>query len=216
MKVTFLPSLILSTNLIVAANQNNNNNNNNTFIPSPPTIILPPGCTCQKSNVLLSQCTAFNCDCNCDVTPDMCDYNCCCDEDCTNSDKECLYDDSKKNVVRMCYDSSVALENINAKFPMKVEESIEVSTLCSYMNIIFFVVLHPLYIFFSTNTVSIKLLECIEWFVMCSNYQQCLQRSFFSACGLSATIPCFCTIQWNGVQTFSIWSQYNSYYCGGK
>eukprot|EP00957_Ditylum_brightwellii_P003514 266145-Ditylum_brightwellii.AAC.1 len=31
-------------------------------------IVMPPGCTCEKSGVKLSQCDAFSCDCNCDLT----------------------------------------------------------------------------------------------------------------------------------------------------
>ena len=43
----------------------------------------PQSCECAESGVSLSSCNLFKCKCICDVTAGKCDYNCCCDPDCT-------------------------------------------------------------------------------------------------------------------------------------
>jgi hypothetical protein len=43
----------------------------------------PQSCSCAETGVSLSSCELFKCDCICDVTAGKCDYNCCCDPDCT-------------------------------------------------------------------------------------------------------------------------------------
>jgi hypothetical protein len=53
---------------------------------------MPSGCTCQDP-VLVAQarggvpCHAFDCPCQCDVTPGICDVNCCCDRDCSDGER---------------------------------------------------------------------------------------------------------------------------------
>ena len=44
---------------------------------------FPQSCTCSETGVPLSTCELFKCDCICDVTAGKCDYNCCCDPDCS-------------------------------------------------------------------------------------------------------------------------------------
>lgn len=43
----------------------------------------PQSCTCAETGVALSKCDLFKCDCICDITAGKCDYNCCCDPDCS-------------------------------------------------------------------------------------------------------------------------------------
>ncbi len=44
----------------------------------------PQSCTCIETGVSPSDCKLFQCKCACDVTAGKCDYNCCCDPDCTS------------------------------------------------------------------------------------------------------------------------------------
>ena len=44
----------------------------------------PQSCQCTETGVALTECTMFKCGCVCDVTAGKCDYNCCCDPDCSS------------------------------------------------------------------------------------------------------------------------------------
>ena len=108
--------------------------NNMSLSEWSPTTIMPSGCECQKGGVVPYQCNSFDCDCGCDLTPNSCDLNCCCDEDCTNTEvsrfQVCVNDEKRStlhgNIMQMCYESDIGLEKVNVNYPMKVEESIEV------------------------------------------------------------------------------------------
>ncbi len=45
--------------------------------------LYPQSCTCAETGVSLASCSLFKCDCLCDSTAGKCDYNCCCDPDCS-------------------------------------------------------------------------------------------------------------------------------------
>lgn len=51
---------------------------------------FPQSCECVETNVPYSQCTMFKCTCACDLTAGKCDYNCCCDPDCSTNQVYCL------------------------------------------------------------------------------------------------------------------------------
>ena len=86
-------------------------------------ITLPPGCVCVQSGVRPQDCHAFDCDCPCDMSVDFCDWNCCCDPDCTDNDneeKECQDPYSPYLLTRLCYDSySTTLESIRPSYPIR-------------------------------------------------------------------------------------------------
>ena len=116
-----------------------NASNKTVLFQLKPTVTLPHGCTCQKSGVELSTCSAFNCDCACDLTTDICDLDCCCDEDCL--DKEisgfsiCSNVDNTNSIwdgLIMCNNSKY-FSKVKSKYPMKVEESIEVRNISLYI-----------------------------------------------------------------------------------
>lgn len=43
----------------------------------------PQSCSCAKDGVRRDNCDLFKCNCLCDVTAGKCDFNCCCDPDCS-------------------------------------------------------------------------------------------------------------------------------------
>lgn len=43
----------------------------------------PQSCECKQDGATKSTCDYFACTCACDITAGVCDYNCCCDVDCT-------------------------------------------------------------------------------------------------------------------------------------
>ena len=45
----------------------------------------PQSCSCQQDGVTTSTCTYYACNCACDLTAGVCDFNCCCDPDCSSS-----------------------------------------------------------------------------------------------------------------------------------
>lgn len=45
----------------------------------------PQSCECSENGVLPTNCELFKCKCTCDITAGSCDYNCCCDPDCTSA-----------------------------------------------------------------------------------------------------------------------------------
>jgi hypothetical protein len=52
----------------------------------------PQSCTCAQGGVLKTTCDMFRCSCICDVTAGVCDYNCCCDVDCSSEQVELCTD----------------------------------------------------------------------------------------------------------------------------
>lgn len=58
--------------------------------------IYPQSCTCVVSGALKKTCELFKCTCTCDLTAQVCDYNCCCDPDCSND-----------QVLLLCTDESI-------------------------------------------------------------------------------------------------------------
>ena len=46
--------------------------------------IYPQSCTCVVSGALKKTCELFKCTCTCDLTAQVCDFNCCCDPDCSD------------------------------------------------------------------------------------------------------------------------------------
>jgi hypothetical protein len=83
---------------------------------------MPQGCKCEKKSSLASECTHFDCDCTCDLTAGSCDYNCCCDPDCSvsevlrfeESDYGCILKDNEPEF-QQCYD----VERVNERYNME-------------------------------------------------------------------------------------------------
>jgi hypothetical protein len=44
----------------------------------------PQSCSCAENGVTSTNCELFRCNCVCDVTAGKCDYDCCCDPDCSS------------------------------------------------------------------------------------------------------------------------------------
>jgi len=88
-------------------------------------IWTPPGCTCSTSS-----CQNFDCSCNCDLTADICDSNCCCDGDCSTEDKSqfsstCTNDSVTPTSAfygRMCYED---VTKINPKYPVTLDTTVQ-------------------------------------------------------------------------------------------
>ena len=72
----------------------------------------PQACSCKETGVPLSQCSLYKCDCICDVTAGKCDYNCCCDPDCSDAQISRFSDAGGCSVAGVaatteyCYDST--------------------------------------------------------------------------------------------------------------
>lgn len=73
---------------------------------------MPQGCSCSDSKIDSdADCTIFDCDCGCDMTAGACDYNCCCDPDCSpaevsrfeNSNAGCILHEETP-AFQQCYD----------------------------------------------------------------------------------------------------------------
>ena len=43
----------------------------------------PQSCSCAENGVRRNACNLFKCNCLCDITAGKCDFNCCCDPDCS-------------------------------------------------------------------------------------------------------------------------------------
>jgi len=97
-------------------------------------IIMPPGCTCissYKNDVgIASKCKFFDCTCQCDLTPEMCDMNCCCDRDCmeieVNRFTICLNGGSV-HPARMCHETQAKLETTHVLYPQRIGDAPEVN-----------------------------------------------------------------------------------------
>ena len=84
----------------------------------------PQSCRCAQNLVRRDQCTVFDCTCICDVTALQCDYNCCCDPDCStdqisrfNSLGICSIATYSPSTIQNCY-SSLQLQSVNPRTPM--------------------------------------------------------------------------------------------------
>jgi len=81
---------------------------------------FPQSCTCAETGVSLSKCELFTCDCICDVTAGKCDYNCCCDPDCSADQVDRFKDldscalEGTGDTTQYCY-SSEHLSKINPR-----------------------------------------------------------------------------------------------------
>jgi hypothetical protein len=101
-------------------------------------VVMPPGCVCKKADATSpsssTTCDAFSCHCPCDLTAAACDPNCCCDPECPKSalvfNTTCTREfqtQTSRTKVKMCFDTSTGLEQINPSFPVRVSDTIEVS-----------------------------------------------------------------------------------------
>lgn len=87
----------------------------------------PQSCSCAESGVPLSQCSIFKCQCICDVTAGKCDYNCCCDPDCSSSQINrfnSLGVCSTEGVTtseQLCYDTAT-LVKVNPRSPLSAAQ----------------------------------------------------------------------------------------------
>ena len=84
----------------------------------------PQSCRCAQNLVRRDQCTLFDCTCICDTTALQCDYNCCCDPDCStdqisrfNSLGICSTATYSPSTIQHCY-SSLQLQSVNPRTPM--------------------------------------------------------------------------------------------------
>jgi hypothetical protein len=92
---------------------------------------LPQSCSCLESGVALDDCDLFKCTCACDITAGKCDYNCCCDQDCTpdqtdrfNSLDVCSLERHEPSDVQWCY-SDLELSKINHRAEIKETDAAE-------------------------------------------------------------------------------------------
>jgi hypothetical protein len=82
---------------------------------------MPQGCTCAAGGISKSNCKVFDCGCTCDLTAGACDYNCCCDPDCTDaevsrfeaSEAGCILHEEVPDFQK-CYNA----EGVNERYPM--------------------------------------------------------------------------------------------------
>ena len=52
----------------------------------------PQSCICVENGVTTTQCNSiFQCPCECDLIAGECDYNCCCDPDCSPSQVNIIF-----------------------------------------------------------------------------------------------------------------------------
>eukprot|EP00605_Chrysophyceae_sp_TOSAG23-4_P000774 GSChrysophyteH1.ASY1.ANO1.863.1 assembled CDS len=83
----------------------------------------PIACACAEDGVTTAECDLFQCTCSCDVTAGVCDYNCCCDPDCSADQKSrfaavgCASEGYTPDKIDLCYDS-LELYKINPKLPL--------------------------------------------------------------------------------------------------
>ncbi|CAM9640361.1 unnamed protein product, partial [Phaeothamnion confervicola] len=75
------------------------------------TAMVPQSCECAEVGVKSSSCDLYTCSCTCDVTAGKCDYNCCCDPECSSEEvarftalDACLPDGTSPTTTVMCYD----------------------------------------------------------------------------------------------------------------
>jgi len=85
----------------------------------------PQACHCIETGVTNAECVVFKCDCTCDLTAGSCDYNCCCDPDCSQAQVEhfendndfCEVSGSGPASENLCYSTS-ELQKVNPRSPV--------------------------------------------------------------------------------------------------
>ena len=104
----------------------------------PGTLTVPPFCKCSSSQSKTDSCNEYECSCACDMNKNKCDFNCCCDLDCKDDEKNQMFTEDcndisilsqEENWVKMCYDRS-QFEGVNIRYKHLAEYgTIEVSIL---------------------------------------------------------------------------------------
>ena len=89
---------------------------------------MPAGCTCKTSGARNDEkCDQFDCLCRCDLLAGACDINCCCDPECDSGDissfSSCLDEGESTTELRMCTERPPSLEVVNAKYPLRLDDS---------------------------------------------------------------------------------------------
>ncbi|KAG5192032.1 hypothetical protein JKP88DRAFT_204591 [Tribonema minus] len=89
----------------------------------------PQSCTCELNVDANSACPLFNCDCICDITAGKCDYNCCCDQECSNDQiarfqalDTCLPEGPGPSSTVYCYDKG-QLVSVNPWGPLSAADT---------------------------------------------------------------------------------------------
>lgn len=84
----------------------------------------PQSCQCVVSGAAKVSCEQFKCSCTCDLTAGKCDYNCCCDPDCSAQQVKrfttlnaCEFNGEVANSTVFCYDDNT-LYGVNPKTPL--------------------------------------------------------------------------------------------------
>lgn len=84
----------------------------------------PQSCECKEDGVTIKTCSIWQCTCACDLQAAVCDYNCCCDPDCSDSQiarftelDTCLPEGYGSDTTQYCY-SSQQLQRINPRTPL--------------------------------------------------------------------------------------------------
>ena len=84
----------------------------------------PQSCQCKEDGVTIKTCSIWQCTCACDLQAAVCDYNCCCDPDCSDSQiarfsdlDSCLPEGYGSDTTQYCY-SSLELQKINPRPPL--------------------------------------------------------------------------------------------------
>eukprot|EP01035_Chromulina_nebulosa_P017563 gene17563-23129_t len=89
----------------------------------------PQSCICKENGATLATCSLFECTCLCDLTAAVCDYNCCCDPDCSSYQiarfktlDVCSTEGIEGDTTTLCYSSS-DLTKINPRVPLSGENT---------------------------------------------------------------------------------------------
>ena len=88
---------------------------------------MPPSCECRKTGDTDDDCELFECSCVCDLTAGACDYNCCCDEECSAAQRSrfedldsCVAEGPVDEEITKCY-TTKEVDSVNPKFPMSAK-----------------------------------------------------------------------------------------------
>lgn len=91
--------------------------------------LYPQSCECVEGAVAKTECDLYKCTCTCDVTAGVCDYNCCCDPDCSIDQMDrfqfldvCSFERVDADTTTYCY-SSTELYGVNPRPPMGGQSS---------------------------------------------------------------------------------------------
>ena len=97
---------------------------------------LPPGCTCfdpirSSGGQSSADCMMFDCSCSCDLHPNRCDKDCCCDTDCSKYDLmeyQCSKDKERKEsmLANMCFEKDFDQQILQPPYRKQIHGSIEV------------------------------------------------------------------------------------------